>query len=81
MHNVYVIISEKDNRMYVGMTQDINKRLQQHNSGYTRSTKGYRPWRLFYTEQFATKVAARNREVYLKSGYGKQWLKNKWKNS
>ena len=79
MHYVYVIISEVDRRMYVGMTQDVQKRLSQHNSGHTKSTKGYMPWNIFLIEKFATREEARKREVYLKSGYGKQWLKSKLK--
>lgn len=47
---VYVMRSEKDQRFYVGMTSDVSRRLKEHNSGKTRSTKAYRPWVLFFTE-------------------------------
>ncbi|QLE01148.1 GIY-YIG nuclease family protein [Galbibacter sp. BG1] len=76
---VYVIRSLKDARFYVGMTMDVEKRLKEHNSGKTKSTKGYRPWILIHTEVLPDREAARAREKYLKSGFGKQWLKNKYK--
>lgn len=75
---VYVLRSEKDGRYYVGMSSDIEKRLIAHNSGRTRSTKGYRPWVLLHLEEYPDRDSARKREKYLKSGYGKQWLKLKY---
>ena len=74
---VYVLKSEIDDRLYVGLTQNVEKRLKEHNRGKTRSTKGYRPWQLIYVEEYPDRPTARKREKYLKSGYGKQWLKNK----
>ncbi len=44
MFYVYVLLSEKFNRTYTGMTKDVEKRLRQHNSKYTKSTKPYVPW-------------------------------------
>ena len=41
---VYVLESEIDGRLYKGQTRDINKRILEHNSGKTKSTKGYKPW-------------------------------------
>ena len=63
--------------MYIGMSQDVSKRLLQHNAGKTRSTKAYAPWRLIHTEEFETREEARSREVYLKSGFGRTWIKEK----
>ena len=73
---VYAIISQADNRIYVGMSEDYSRRLSEHNSGKTRSTKGYRPWRLLYKEEVTTRIEARKREKYLKSGAGKEFLKS-----
>ena len=73
---VYALISEKDNRIYVGFSKDVQKRLKEHNSGKTKSTKGYRPWRLIFTKQCTTRVEARELEKYFKSGCGKEELKN-----
>jgi putative endonuclease len=78
MFYVYVIRSDIDGRFYVGMTEDVDKRLEQHNKGMTFSTKGYRPWKLFFNEILQTREEARKREKYLKSGYGKQFIKQKW---
>ncbi|MEW7289744.1 GIY-YIG nuclease family protein [Aquimarina sp. 2304DJ70-9] len=76
---VYVLRSLKDDRFYVGMSQDVDKRLKEHNLGKTQSTKGYRPWEIILIEEYPDRITARKREKYLKSGYGKQWLKNKYK--
>lgn len=73
---VYAIKSELDGRIYVGFSSDAEKRLIQHNSGKTKSTKGFRPWQLIYTEIVPDRISARNREKYLKSGVGKEFLKS-----
>ena len=78
IHFVYVLRSLKDGRFYVGMTTDLDRRILEHNNGKTKSTKGYRPWELFFSEELETRDLARKREKYLKSGYGKQWIKEKW---
>ena len=75
---VYVIRSEKDHRFYVGMTSDVSRRLKEHNSGKARSTKAYRPWVLFFFEEYPERLSARKREKYLKSGYGRKWIKEKF---
>jgi len=74
MFYIYVLISEKTGRRYVGMSKDPEKRLIQHNSGFTKSTKAYRPWKIVYQEGFETLVEAVNREKYLKSGVGREFL-------
>ncbi|MBI3139487.1 MAG: GIY-YIG nuclease family protein [Sphingobacteriales bacterium] len=81
MYYVYVIRSEVDGRFYVGISENPEKRLGQHNKGMKFSTKGYRPWKLFFTEEFESRMEARNREVYLKSGVGKEFIKRKWSGS
>lgn len=78
---VYVLKSDNHYRFYVGMTSDIERRVKEHNSGKTKSTKGYRPWRLFFFEEYLDRVEARTREKYLKSGIGKEFIKNKWSRS
>jgi putative endonuclease len=76
MFTVYALKSEKDGRIYVGFTQDINRRLKEHNSGKTKSTKGWAPWFVIFTEEVETREEARVREIYLKSGVGKEYLKS-----
>jgi putative endonuclease len=70
---VYAIKSLVKSYIYVGLTSSIEKRLNQHNKGQNRSTKAYRPFKLIYTEAFKTRIEARNREIYLKSGIGKEF--------
>ena len=76
MYYVYALVSNKRKRIYVGLTGDLKSRIREHNLGKTKSTKYYKPWTLLYFEKLNTRVAARNREKKLKSGYGKEFLKN-----
>lgn len=46
-HYIYVIKSEKDGRLYKGLSEEPDRRLLSHNSGRVNSTKGYTPWKLF----------------------------------
>jgi putative endonuclease len=75
MYYVYAIKSTNYNRIYVGMSSSIEKRLAEHNSGKSKYTSFYRPWFLFYSESFETQQEARKREVQLKSGFGKEFLR------
>lgn len=72
---VYVIRSLKDGRFYVGMTKNLEQRIQEHQSGKTKSTKGFRPWKLIFIEEFENYSEARKREKYLKAGSGKEYIK------
>ena len=76
MHTVYALLSLKHNYIYVGMTQDLERRLREHNAGACRSTSTHAPFRVLYTELQPTRVAARVREKYLKSGIGKEFLRS-----
>jgi putative endonuclease len=75
---VYVLRSDKFDRNYTGFTRNIENRLKQHNSGKTKSTKAYKPWRILFFESFSTEKEALNREKYLKSGIGREFVKNKY---
>ena len=63
----------------MGMSLDVDRRFKDHNTGQCKSTKAYKPWNLMHIEEFPDRLTARKREKYLKSGYGKQWLKQKYK--
>jgi len=76
MYFVYAIKSEKDRKIYVELSSNIQRRLFEHNSGYVFSTKGFRPWKLIYKEKVNNRQEARIREKYLKSGCGKELLKS-----
>ena len=76
MYYVYAIKSLNRNYLYVGISRDVERRLKEHNRGYNRTTKPYKPFILLYSEQFETRKQAREREKYLKSGAGKEYLKS-----
>ncbi len=73
MYYVYILKSEQNNHYYTGLTNDIDRRLLEHNSGGTKSTKAHVPYKLVYKESFPTRVEARNREKFLKSGIGREF--------
>ena len=77
MFFVYVLRSDRNGYFYVGMTNNVDRRLKQHNGGEVRSTKAFTPWVLLFFETFKTRIEARKREVYLKSGIGKEFIKSK----
>ena len=76
MFFVYVLKSEKDGNLYIGMTNDLGRRLNEHNCGRNLSTKYRRPFRLIYSEKLSDRAQARYREKFLKSGIGREWIKN-----
>jgi len=76
MYFVYVIKSKIDGRLYKGLSMDPESRLKEHNTGKTKSTRPYKPWELVYTEEFDSIEEARKRELYLKSGIGREYLNN-----
>ncbi|MBM3231012.1 GIY-YIG nuclease family protein [Candidatus Peregrinibacteria bacterium] len=75
MFTVYALQSRRRKYIYVGLTINLSRRIYQHQSGSERTTRSYRPFKLIYIEEFATRQEARSREKYLKSGAGKEWLK------
>ena len=76
MFYIYILKSLKDNRTYVGYTNDLERRLAEHNSGKNIATKNRRPLELIFSEQFETSTEAKKRELYWKSGGGRRKLKN-----
>ena len=75
----YVIKSSKDNKWYTGITDNLRKRFNEHNSNKVPSTKGRGPFRMIYYEACLNKNDAAAREKFLKSGMGKRYLKNRLK--
>jgi len=71
---VYVLKSQKSSHRYVGMTQALERRLEEHNSGKSKFTSGHIPWSLLYHESFGTSLEARQREKYFKSTAGRRFL-------
>jgi len=79
LYYTYVIQSLKDNKWYTGVTDNLRKRFNKHNTGKVSSTKGRRPFKLIYYEACLNKNDAMAREKFLKSGMGKRYLKNRLK--
>ena len=75
MFFVYAISSLVKNYIYIGLTIDVKRRLAEHNDGYNKTTKPYKPFKLIYSESYPTRIEARKREKYFKSGVGKEFLK------
>ncbi|HNM31512.1 MAG TPA: GIY-YIG nuclease family protein [Chitinophagales bacterium] len=75
MFFVYVLSSKKTKSLYKGQTEDLENRLKTHNAGKVKSTKAYIPWEIVYYEEFSTREEAVSREKMLKSGIGRQYLK------
>jgi putative endonuclease len=77
---VYVLKSEKDGNNYVGYTNNLRERLAMHNAGKVSSTKNRLPIKLIYFEGCLNPQDATKREKYLKSSWGKRYIKNRLNN-
>ncbi len=66
MYYVYILKSRKDGNLYIGSTNDLKRRLDEHNNGLVFSTKSRRPFELVYYEAYKSEKDARNREKNLK---------------
>lgn len=77
MFYTYVLKSEKDNKLYVGWTDNINRRLEEHNAGRVPSTRVRRPLQLVYYEVCLDKERAIAREKYFKTGFGRRFLNSR----
>ena len=67
---VYILQSKKDNKYYIGYTENLDERLNHHNSGMQKSTRNRIPFDLIYFEEFDAKKAAMAREKQIKSYKG-----------
>jgi putative endonuclease len=72
---VYVLQSLKDNRTYIGSTDNFERRFKQHNSCQVKSTRHRIPFKILFIEEFQTLAEARKRETWWKSGAGRKKLK------
>jgi len=79
MYYTYVLLSEKDGKRYVGYTEDLKLRFEQHCKGQVESTKHRRPLKLIYYEACLEQADAKKREKYLKTHYGRLFLRNRLK--
>lgn len=79
MYYIYVLQSEKDNNFYVGYTANLKEQIKEHNKGRVESTKKRIPLKIIYYEACLEKQDALKREKYLKSNYGKRYIKNRFR--
>ena len=77
---VYVLRSKLDGKYYTGFSTDLDKRIEEHNSGKVSSTKYRIPFEIVYYEVCFCIDDATHREKYLKTTYGKRYIKNRIKN-
>ncbi len=77
---VYVLRSGRDAQHYVGFTADLKRRLSEHNAGRVESTRLRRPFELIYYEACRDQSDATRREKYLKTAWGKRFLKSRLRN-
>lgn len=77
MNYTYVLRSLKDNKLYVGWTNDLKRRLEMHNLGKVEATRNRIPFEIVYYEACLDKEKAIEREKYFKTGFGRKFLKGR----
>ena len=75
MFFVYILKSLSDKKLYTGFTNNLKNRLNKHNQGKIFSTKSRRPFKLIYYEAYLSEEDAKKREKYLKTGWGRNYIK------
>jgi len=76
MYYVYAIRSKIKKYTYIGMTNDPERRIREHNNGREGTTRSYAPFESVLIEECGDRMTARAREKYLKTGVGREYLKN-----
>lgn len=77
MHYVYVLRSQTDGNFYVGYTNDLKRRFAEHETGRVPSTRNRLPLELVYYEACRSQEDATKREKYLKTAWGKRYIKSR----
>ena len=80
MYYIYILKSQKDKQFYTGYTDNLENRLKLHSNGKVESTKNRLPVELVYYEACLHQQDATHREKYLKTAWGKRYVKNRIKN-
>lgn len=73
----YVLRSKKDNKLYIGYTDNLKNRVAKHTKGLVLATKDRRPLSLVYYEACSNEQKAIKREKYFKTGFGRRFLKTR----
>ena len=71
---LYVLKSRQNGKRYVGITDDLTRRLREHRGGQTKAGQLLHDFCVLHTEELGDYATARARERYLKSGQGREWL-------
>lgn len=80
MFYTYVLRSKRDGKFYTGYTSDLENRIEEHNRGQIESTKMRKPLELIYFEACSDEKDAIRREKYLKTSWGKRYIKSRLRN-
>ncbi len=76
MWYVYILYSKRLDKYYVGITDNLEWRLERHNQGWGRFTKGGIPWKLVFFEKYSTKQEALKRERIIKRRKSGKYLES-----
>jgi len=76
MYYVYAIKSKRENYIYIGLSNNPERRIAEHNYKKERTSRFYAPFETILAEKYSRGIEARKREKYLKSGIGKEYLKS-----
>lgn len=81
VYYVYILQSQKDNGLYIGSTNDLKRRLKEHNDGKSFATKGRLPLKLIHYQAFVSEHDAHQTEHYLKTTRGWERIHRMLKNT
>lgn len=81
MYYVYILKSLIDRRLYIGYTKNLRNRLVEHTRGETVSTKFRKPLKLIYYEAYLSRLDAEKREMFFKTGWGRNYIRKNLKNT
>jgi len=78
IYYTYVLLSSRNNDIYIGSTAGLQNRINRHNQGKVKSTRAYRPWKLVEYHEFDSRSEAFKQEMFLKNHQQKEILKKKY---
>lgn len=73
-YTTYILMSKIAKKTYTGHTDDLERRLIEHNRGKGIFSRRYKPWEILYKEEFLTELEAIKKEAYFKSATGRRWM-------
>ena len=81
IYYVYIIYSASADKYFVGQTNNLERRIEEHNLREGRYTSGKGPWKLVFKEEWDSRSETMRREKFLKSGKGREYWKEKIQSS